>query len=168
MAPNSTREVYDSLLPNQPWTAKCVCRKVFMQPNSYALHINCCTRFKQSLGYQLKTARQRHKDSLQANEGQSGVVSTVEGQPGLSRLGKRKLSWMNESNLDVDVVCSSVRGSTQPGPSLQVSESVSGVLCVWQSSTTKASLTSSQVSGDWSGSAAMLANGAVGLVVTVR
>lgn len=104
-------QVYDPNLPNQPWTAKCVCLKVFMQPNSYALHIKCCLKFKQSLGRQLRNARQKRKDWLEQNQAgdrkdQGALSCAAEGQLGLGKLGKRKPEWINDSNLEVDVVLS--------------------------------------------------------------
>lgn len=87
---NYLRQPYNDDSANQPWSQRCTCGKCFMQPNSYALHVGCCSHFKARLGKNLKLARERR-----------GLGSSEpDAEP--NRAWKRKLAWIDDENLDVD------------------------------------------------------------------
>ena len=105
-------DTHDSDQPNQPWTAKCVCGKQFMQPNSYTLHIGSCKGFKGRLSLRLGEAKQRRRGTtthstsgpLILGQTTSDAVTPSEGSRNTPWGWKRKLGWINDENLDVDII----------------------------------------------------------------
>jgi hypothetical protein len=80
-----------------------------MQPNSYALHVGCCQQFKRRLGQRLSDAKQRKKDmSTSLEPGNVALtlepLATTSGNTGGMWGKKRKPSWIDDDNLDVDIV----------------------------------------------------------------
>lgn len=89
---NYSQQPYDDDLPNQPWSQRCTCGSEFMQPNRYALHVGCCRHFKAHIGKNLKLAKERR------TQGPSKPQENPSG------LGKRKFSWIDDEDLDVDCI----------------------------------------------------------------
>ena len=133
--------------PQQSWSAKCTCGKRFAQPNSYALHIGCCSVFKQRLGRNLRHARERHHASgvgltsgsvAEALAGSSGQADS-EVQPGVhepaansgSRSRKRvRPSWLTDDpEIDavksMTAVTSEIEEVTVPHPAVDQADSLS-------------------------------------------
>lgn len=95
-------------LSNQPWKAKCVCGKQFRQPNSYALHVGCCTKFKHRLGQRLSDARQRKRGASSLEHSESPHTASINGSEGNSGniWGRKRKppTWIDDDNLDVDII----------------------------------------------------------------
>ncbi|RXW19487.1 hypothetical protein EST38_g6370 [Candolleomyces aberdarensis] len=85
--------------PNPPWSQKCVCGRLFRQPNSYSLHIRSCQDFKARLGKRLQHARLKQNPAPDSSEN-IGITGMAKGL-------KRSRPWLNNNNLDVDVVAAS-------------------------------------------------------------
>ena len=79
-----------------------------MQPNSYTLHTGCCQQFKRRLSQRLSDARQRRKNTSASREPETPALNPSSMAPvgNTSRTWgkKRKPSWIDDDNLDVDIV----------------------------------------------------------------
>ena len=110
---------------SRAWAAKCVCGKTFMQPSSYAFHIGFCKKFKGRLGQRLSDAKQRRRDESALHDDpplsaptSSNTPMTTAG-PAQTRASetsgnmlwgrKRKPGWIDDDNLDVDIIISPQR-----------------------------------------------------------
>ncbi|KAJ3526401.1 hypothetical protein NMY22_g10179 [Coprinellus aureogranulatus] len=134
MPPNLGTQLGDSDLTQRPWTAKCVCGKQFMQPNSYALHVGCCAHFKRRLSQRLSDAKQRNREvsslpNPHSSQGVDGPINNPNERP--IRPGpwakKRRPAWLDDENLDVDNIsppspidAQAVASSSVPAPTTAV------------------------------------------------
>ncbi|KAF6749073.1 hypothetical protein DFP72DRAFT_852928 [Ephemerocybe angulata] len=88
-------EEYNDDLPSQPWSEVCVCKKPFMQPNSYAVHIRSCAQFRARYRKTLDQARQRQWEPGNTTE-PTDTSSTS------ARKKRKRPTWLDDENLEID------------------------------------------------------------------